>query len=117
MPRLIPIAASAAMVAICATPTLADDPSTAPSAYLSWPGKSDSSAQTQPSNPGPAKAVVLPRQFFGGPAGDIAAPPGLLPPHAVPGSAAVTNPSTQNTPDNRARADMMTPVGDDVVIQ
>jgi len=49
--------------------------------------------------------IPLPSQFFADPsAPDLAAPPSALPPRPVPGAQTVNNPSSINTPSNRARA-------------
>ena len=112
MPRLILIAAAATLALLCSGQAFADDP-TPQGGYLSWPGKQGSSPPNA-TVPGPANgAVALPKQFFAGASGaDMAAPPGPLMPHPVPGSPSVTNSSTANTAANRARADMLTPTGD-----
>jgi hypothetical protein len=49
--------------------------------------------------------IPLPTQFFADQQNpDLATPPGPLPPRPVPGAQTVSNPSSINTPSNRARA-------------
>jgi hypothetical protein len=114
MPRLILIAATGALAALWASQALADDnTSSAQTTYLSWPSKPGAATETPKSSDSAGGAVALPKQFFAGGGGaDLAAPPGPLMPHSVPGSPAVTNTATANTAANRARADMLTPTGD-----
>jgi hypothetical protein len=99
------LASFAATLAICAACAHAADAAEA-RAYLSWPGKAASQAPA-PAKAAPAAAedpgaLTLSKTFFGA-TDDMAAPPPPLMPRNVPGTPAVTNPSTINTASNRAR--------------
>lgn len=115
MPRLIVIAAVGVVAALCAAQAQAED--AASTSFLTWPGKQGApAAPAAKASTAASATVALPKQFFSAGGGaDLAAPPGLLTPHPVPGSPSVSNPSTANTAANRARADMMTPTGDQVI--
>jgi hypothetical protein len=94
------LAAAAAPAAAWAAAAQATGPS-APTTYLTWPGKTGGPAE--PNTAGRPAAIALPKAFFPAGGDDMAGAPAPLMPRPVPGGAAVTNASTVNTASNRAR--------------